>query len=155
MLASAAYHSLSDQSSLLPKANTIAASTDFVHRLTQANPCCSYLFFCSVPPLVSPRHLMFLGGMGCRTLPSCRYVLSWYYQESFCLRSSRKENCKQDCKSLGEQRPLMSALSNGTSGTKPLIKGLKLNSNKLLWSLMILWNQRPKSYGSQWIWALS
>lgn len=127
---------------------------DCVHRLTWAKPHCCFLFFCLVPLLVCSRRLMHFGGMGCWTFPSCPHVLSWHWQESFCLPCSRK-NCKQDCKSLGERRPLMSALSNGTSGTKPLIKGLKLNSNKLIWSLMMLWNQWPEPCCLQQIWASS
>lgn len=129
--------------------------SDCAHCLTWANPRCCYLSFFSLPPLVCSSHLMHLGETGCWTLPSCLPALSWHYQESFCLHCSRKETCIRDRKSLGKRQPLMSALSNGTSGTKPLIKGLKLNSNKLLWSLMILWNQSPKSCWLQWIWALS
>lgn len=131
MLASAVYHDLPHHSSLLPRQTQPRQAPGCMNRLTGANPRGCYLFFCSIPVLVCPNHPVCLGGMECWTSPSCPYVLFWHYRESFCLPCNRKD-CKQDCESLGKGQPLMTSLSNRTSATKPLIKGLKLDSNKLL-----------------------
>lgn len=149
MLASAVYHSLSGLLSMLWK-QTVCAQHAVPHL---SKPMLLQLFsFAPFLHLLAPTICCTLVGWDAG---ACWSGLSWHLQESFCLHNSRKEKCKHGCKSLGELQLSASALSNGTSGTKPLIKGLKWKFNKLPRSLVILWNQWPESCWLQWIWALT